>query len=201
VEFPPTSDARQIAQGLMRVAMALRHEGYRVRERSGLSVTQSQIALLLAARGPMRVGDIARELGVTSPTASDSIASLERKGLVQRADLPGDARAKRIALTVAGETLVHTNDDAPLADVVARLSAEEREGLLAGLVAVIGELARDGTIAPARMCVGCAWFRPNQAPGTVTPHMCGFIDAPIGAGDLRIDCGDFRARDLVATDA
>jgi DNA-binding MarR family transcriptional regulator len=185
----------------MRVAMALRHEGYRARERSGLSVTQSQIALLLAARGPMRVGDIARELGVTSPTASDSIGSLERKGLVQRAEVPGDGRTKHVALTREGSALADRDGDAPLADVVSRLSAEKRAGLLAGLVAVIDELARDGAIAPARMCVGCAWFRPNHAPGTPTPHMCAFIDAPIGVGDLRIDCADFRAREPVAAEA
>jgi DNA-binding MarR family transcriptional regulator len=193
---PPTTDSQQIAQGLVRVAMALRHEGYRSRERSGLSVTQSQITALLHSRGPMRVGDIARELGVTSPTASDSISSLQRKGLIERVVVSGNARATRVALTVAGTALAHVDGGTPLADVVGRLPQDHREGLLAGLVDLIGELTRDGTIAPARMCVGCAWFRPDDAPGTAAPHRCAFIDAPLRPRDLRIDCGDFLPREV-----
>ena len=47
----------------------------------------------LAARGPCRLGDLAAEAGVTQPTASDAVAALIRKRLIDKRPDPNDGRA------------------------------------------------------------------------------------------------------------
>ncbi len=48
---------------------------------------------------PIRITDLAKEMMVTKPSASNMVVRLERKKLVQRIPCPDDARAKRVILT------------------------------------------------------------------------------------------------------
>ncbi|MCL9782660.1 MarR family transcriptional regulator [Vibrio sp. S4M6] len=47
----------------------------------------------------VRITDLAKELLVTKPSASNMVARLEKKGLVKRIICPEDARSKRVMLT------------------------------------------------------------------------------------------------------
>lgn len=48
---------------------------------------------------PIRITDLALEMMVTKPSASNMVVRLERKALVRRVSCPEDARAKRVVLT------------------------------------------------------------------------------------------------------
>jgi DNA-binding MarR family transcriptional regulator len=48
---------------------------------------------------PIRLTDLARELEVSKPSATNMVKRLEKKGLVERLACPEDARAKRVVLT------------------------------------------------------------------------------------------------------
>ncbi|UGA54251.1 MarR family winged helix-turn-helix transcriptional regulator [Vibrio sp. VB16] len=48
---------------------------------------------------PIRITDLASEMMVTKPSASNMVVRLERKALVRRISCPEDARAKRVVLT------------------------------------------------------------------------------------------------------
>ncbi|MDB1123101.1 MarR family winged helix-turn-helix transcriptional regulator [Vibrio algarum] len=48
---------------------------------------------------PIRITDLAIEMMVTKPSASNMVVRLERKSLVQRVACSEDARAKRVVLT------------------------------------------------------------------------------------------------------
>jgi DNA-binding MarR family transcriptional regulator len=50
--------------------------------------------------GPATVGELAGKLGMTHQAASKSLAELERLGYVQRDRRPGDARIRRVELTM-----------------------------------------------------------------------------------------------------
>ncbi|MBY6197191.1 MarR family winged helix-turn-helix transcriptional regulator [Vibrio hangzhouensis] len=52
-----------------------------------------------AAREPIRLTDLAKELDVTKPSATNMVKRLERKGLVLRVSCSEDARSKRVMLT------------------------------------------------------------------------------------------------------
>lgn len=48
---------------------------------------------------PIRITDLAKEMMVSKPSASNMVVRLERKNLVKRIACPDDARAKRVVLS------------------------------------------------------------------------------------------------------
>ncbi|MGR5093429.1 MarR family winged helix-turn-helix transcriptional regulator [Vibrio maritimus] len=52
-----------------------------------------------ASLEPIRLTDLAKELEVSKPSATNMVKRLEKKGLVERLPCPEDARAKRVILT------------------------------------------------------------------------------------------------------
>jgi DNA-binding MarR family transcriptional regulator len=192
--LPPDEPlAQRVTTGLAKVGMALKQQAWAEAGGRGLTPTQGQVlALLRANPDGLRVGALARQLGVTEPTASDSVAALQRKGLVAKAPLAGDGRAVVVRLTPAGVREAAATAAWPdfLLEAVGELSAAEQAGFLRGLVTMIATLQQRGRIPVARMCVSCRFFRPFRHDDPVRPHHCAFVDAPFGDGELRLDCPD-----------
>lgn len=194
------STAQRIAAGLARLGQVARHQFWSDAGGAdgGLNPTQAQILLHLGRQkgSPPRLAGLAAELGITPPTASDSVAALISKGLVSKGPVAGDARGVAIALTPAGlaQSSRLAERSNVLADVAASLPPAEQAALLRSLMAMVRDLQARGAIPAARMCASCRYFTPyahTQPHGPVAkPHHCAFIDAPIGDGDLRLDCPD-----------
>ena len=92
--------ARRVTTGLAKVGMALKQHAWAdVGDRS-LTPTQGQALAVL--RASLRVGTLGDQLGVTSPSASDSVAALVPKDLFTKAPLAGDGRAVVVRLTQPG---------------------------------------------------------------------------------------------------
>lgn len=91
-----------------------------------LSVTPGQYTImsLLAAKADQSSAGLARRAGVTPQSMSETVAQLERKGLIERAENPEHRRILHISLTAAGSAL--------LAQCEARVDTLEAE-LLNGL--------------------------------------------------------------------
>lgn len=189
-----------IMTGLSRIGTLLRSEGWRQGEATRLTPTQTQILVHLVGRGPARVGTVAAEIAVTQPTASDAVAALTRKGLVEKRPDPEDARAVRLHPTAAGKRLARTLAVWPDALLAAAdlLDAEESAAFLKGLTKMIGALQIEGAIPVQRMCVSCAHFRPNIHSDAARPHHCAFVDAAFGDASLRLDCRDHVEADAPA---
>lgn len=64
-----------------------------------------------AARVPIRLTDLAKELEVTKPSASNMVKRLERKGLVLRVSCSEDARSKRVMLTEKARTSLESESE------------------------------------------------------------------------------------------
>jgi DNA-binding MarR family transcriptional regulator len=60
------------------------------------------LTLGAVAHGPLSVAAIARRRGMRRQSAAESVAALERSGLVERLPDPADARAPLVRLTGAG---------------------------------------------------------------------------------------------------
>ncbi|MCX6498380.1 MAG: MarR family transcriptional regulator [Arthrobacter sp.] len=126
---------------------ALRHSIYLVRRLDAdgeLSAAQlSTLKMLLdAVDDGVRVGEIARNLGVKVPSATEQIIKLERAGLVRREADPDDSRAVRVKLTGEGHAAVesaNTRRNAVMAGILGSLSDRERQALAAALP-VIGRI-------------------------------------------------------------
>jgi DNA-binding MarR family transcriptional regulator len=71
-----------------------------------VTLAQFRTLVVLGARGPQRIVDLALELGVTSSTATRMCNRLARKGLVGREERAEDRRAAWVTLTAVGRQLV-----------------------------------------------------------------------------------------------
>jgi len=157
-----------------------------------LSPTQAQFLIYLLNHDVelRRVSQLAREFDLTAATASDAVASLEIKGLVQREEWPEDRRVVTLRLTPDGKSLA-TNLSRwadPIKEHLERFSPDEREAVMRFLMGLIGSLQTSGLITVARMCVACKFFRQDIHPGEPSPHHCALLDVPLGRADLRVDC-------------
>ncbi|VDC26682.1 MarR family winged helix-turn-helix transcriptional regulator [Pseudogemmobacter humi] len=187
-----SAPAEEIAHALSRLALYWRAAGWRAAGAQGLTPTQAEILSRLAADGPMRSGDLARQLGVSAPTLTDAVSTLAAKGLAGRQPDPLDRRAARVVLTPRGAETAALLPEMPeaIAPVLDGLADSERAGLLRGLTLVIRGLQEAGAIPVQRMCLTCRHFRPHAHEDAARPHHCAFVDAAFGDGALRLACAD-----------
>ncbi|MFJ9848967.1 MarR family winged helix-turn-helix transcriptional regulator [Streptomyces sp. NPDC101150] len=112
-------------------------------ETHGLTPRHGAVLPQLLAGGPLTVGEIARRLQVSLPTASELVGGLSRAGIVERAEDPANRR--RVLLSLAEEFRPAFEEFAarrsePLLRALDGLSPGERAGFLAGLSAWVREV-------------------------------------------------------------
>ena len=117
---------------------ALRHSVYLVRRLDAdgeLSAAQLSTLKMLLDDG-VRVGEIARNLGVRVPSATEQVIKLERAGLARREADPDDSRAVRVVLTAEGRDAVESANrrrNAVMAGILESLTDDDRRALAAAL--------------------------------------------------------------------
>ena len=182
----------QLAAGLEKIGLAMKSRTWRREGRSGLGPLQRQVLTLLRSKPGQRaiVSTVANKLAVRLPTASEAIATLERKQLVRRRRDMSDGRIVMAQLTAKGNRSCTPSSRMPdrLAIAAEALSAPEQVVLLTSLVKVIRSLQEQGEITVARMCVSCQYFHPNQHGNADRPHHCDSLNIPLGDRSLRLDC-------------
>ncbi len=194
----PKSLPLRIHEGLERVATALRADDWASARAAGVNPTQFTILATLEGRPDgMSVRDIALQLGVSQPSATDSISALERKGLLFKTAAPCDRRSTRIVLTEHGlASLATAHATRSVAEQAAQaLDSQQQEDLLVSLVTMIRHLQETGTIPIQRMCVSCRYFEPYAHADAAQPHHCSFVDAAFGQHELRVNCREHETAD------
>jgi DNA-binding MarR family transcriptional regulator len=193
---------QRLAVGLTKLDLALRAQAWRIGESEGLTPTQGQILANLRSHpaSARRVSDIAAALGVTPQTASEAVAALVGKRLVEKRPDARDRRATALSLTPKGRSSAEKASRWPefLLTSLDALSPDEQIVFLKALVKMIRTLQVRGQIPVSRMCVTCRYFRPNAHPDKAEPHHCAFVDAPFADRDHRLDCADHEAAPLAA---
>ncbi|VXB84806.1 ArsR family transcriptional regulator [Arthrobacter sp. 9V] len=100
-------------------------------------LTAAQLSLLsMISDGGLRVGDIAKNLGIKVPSATEQIIKLERASLITRQPDPDDSRAVRVVISQAGTAAVESANqrrNAMVAELLQELSSEEIEHLASAL--------------------------------------------------------------------
>jgi DNA-binding MarR family transcriptional regulator len=187
----------QVVAGLEKIGLAMKSRTWRREGRSGLGPLQRQVLGVLRSQPKQlaQVSQIAEELAVKLPTASEAVATLERKRLVRRRRSSSDGRVVTVELSAKGlRALVgNPHKPGPLATAIASLSSREQASMLTGLIKVIRSLQEQGEISVARMCVSCHYFQPNRYDDPAQPHHCGYVNAPLGDMTLRLNCPDYEA--------
>ena len=182
----------RIASGLSRIGMSLRGLAWKWAAAEAVTPTQVDILQHLAeARGPLRLGEVAKALIISAPTASDAVSALEGKGFAVK--VPGqDKRALAIELTPAGRDLAARAVDWPvmLAKAAETLSTAEQSAMMRALSKIIRKLQSDGAISVQRLCLTCQHFRPFANGNNAKPHHCALIDLDYGDAGLQLNCQD-----------
>jgi DNA-binding MarR family transcriptional regulator len=180
-----TGLSQKIATGLSKVGLALKFQSWHAAGEQGLSPTQTQILVMLAAtKVGTRPSALAEQLAVKAPTVTDSVSALAAKGLVERTRDPADARASLVVLTAAGRARARASAGWPdfLAVAVDAMNDAEQDVFYRGLLKVIGSLQRAGQIPLSGMCVSCQHFRVGAR------NHCTLLDVPLPGPELRLDC-------------
>jgi DNA-binding MarR family transcriptional regulator len=124
-----------------RLRMTLGRLSRRVRQHGPQTLTSSQASTLasLESLGPVRLGDLAAHEGVTAPTQSRLVASLEHQGLLRRTPDSEDRRATLLAITAQGRRQLEqlrNERSAFLVEQLGTLSADQRVALVTALDAL-----------------------------------------------------------------
>jgi DNA-binding MarR family transcriptional regulator len=131
-------------------------------------LTRSQFCFLklIAANSDLKVGELARSIGVSAAATSKNLDKLERLGLVVREASSADRRAILLSASAEGRRLVRDYERhkaAQLAPVIESLGSE-KTGLLCDLLEEVcsGMLSRAGN--QRETCLRCAgYFRADCA--------------------------------------
>ncbi|MCC8402109.1 MarR family winged helix-turn-helix transcriptional regulator [Paraburkholderia sp. MMS20-SJTN17] len=188
----------RVTHSLLRLSTAMRSQAWEWAEGAGLTPTQGEILVLLMQRkGPMRLGEIARETALTAATTSDAVSTLETKGLVEKRRALDDGRALAVRLTSRGRTAAKRAAQWPdfLSKAVGTLRDEEQAVFYRTLLKTIYQLEAQNTIPSHRMCLSCTHLQPSKNPKK-TPHHCALLDLNMADTDLRLDCSVHETADV-----
>ena len=173
----PTSDL------LMRFSRIVAADGYD----RGLQPVQWQALMFLrsANRFSRTPKALTAWLGQTKGSVSQTIAMLEKKGLVSRQADAADQRVVRLELTPAGVDLVAGPPPALAEQMLGHLNDVQR-GQFAALVELMlrAELARSGG-RPFGQCRDCRHFERGLPGGA---YRCQLLDVPLGEPESGLVC-------------
>jgi DNA-binding MarR family transcriptional regulator len=155
----------------------------------GLSPIQIQLLLFVRFHPEedlRKVAYMAKEFNMTKATISDSLKTLEQKGLVRKKTDVEDARSVTISLTAKGEKIAQhvSNFTGALDSALGHLTPKERETLLVTLMRLSRHLLEDEVLAVERMCFHCRHYKGNFNNN----HYCEAYKKKIVAKSLRTDC-------------
>jgi DNA-binding MarR family transcriptional regulator len=129
--------AMAVVSNLFRASTSVRRRlENRVLAPHRLSWTSFVVLWVLWVWGEMESRDVATAVGVTRPTCTGVVSTLERRKLVQRSRGTSDARMVRVSLTPAGTRLIERlfpEFNGEEAALTAHLDAEQKETLAGAL--------------------------------------------------------------------
>ena len=121
----------------------------RDRPRSELQGASRAVLEHLALSGPLTIGEAAAHMRRAQSVISEIVTHLERDGLLERENDPGDRRRTLIWLTPGGHEALRRDRDVLstdlLAQAIARLQAAQADALIAGMRALIESAQPDDT--------------------------------------------------------
>ena len=185
-------DGRMIAWPLERLARVMR-----AREHAdGLNPAQREALRYLARanRFSNTPGALTRYLGATKGTISQTLMTLERKGLIAKA--ARDARAVRLSLTDRGREMLARDPWTVLAADAEELGGKTRRRTQRGLEELLARELKRAGLASFGVCSGCRFFREKGRDGDAGgPHLCMLFEAALTAEDAGRICIEHAAAD------
>jgi DNA-binding MarR family transcriptional regulator len=185
-----SADPRAAAELIDRLGRLLRAESHA----SGLNPAQWEALryLVRCNRFSNTAGALARYLGATKGTVSQTLNALERKKLIARKADPASARVIRLTLTPAGRALMARDPLQHLTAAAARLPATAVATVTGALEAMLAGWLRDNGQRPFGACRSCRHFCADAAEGA--PHWCALLRQPLSEPDSLAICAEHEPR-------
>lgn len=183
----------KIIAAFERISQAIRTLAWKTGNKLLLKPIQVQVLLFLLHHGKAgsRITSLAKEFDISKASISETISSLERKGLIHKIYPDGDTRNFNIQLTNKGRQAAKeaTSYAQALLLSVNRLGAADKQQLFAVLGGIISDLHASGVITVQRMCQTCKYY---DRRGEI--HYCQLLERRLGTGELQIDCADHQQK-------
>jgi DNA-binding MarR family transcriptional regulator len=112
------------------------HEFKHFMDESGLSPSQVGTLMRLHHFGPCGISEVGIHLGVTNAASSQLVERLVQQGLIERPEDPVDRRARQLALTEKGQSLVQAGIDSRrswMQALTCELTSAEQDAIIAAL--------------------------------------------------------------------
>ena len=185
----------KIIVSLERIAQAFRVLLWQESKEFSLTPIQVQVMIFLLYHSSekRKVSYLAAEFNMTNATISDTVKTLEQKGLISREYEPQDTRSYIIHLTkkgkdIADKTSLFTKE---IRTPVDSLHPDEKENLLLSLLNIIRHLNRSEVITIQRMCMTCTYYQSSEKG---QKHFCQLLNQQLHTTDLRVDCPEHEMK-------
>ncbi len=182
------NDANDVADLVVRLAQVVRSH----RHSGGLRPVQWEILRYLSHANAISrcPGSLALYLDTTRGTVSQTLITLEKKGLITRERNAFDWRGTLLNLTAEGRRAASSD---PLREL--RTAAEMIDGaaLGEGLRDLLGQMQKRGGLKAFGVCRNCDHFHPQVEAGR--DHFCDAINEPVSENNSHFICREFTSLD------
>jgi DNA-binding MarR family transcriptional regulator len=123
---------------------------------------------------------LTRYLSATKGTISQTLISLERKGLISKGPRPGQARSVVLGLTSHGEAKLRDDPWQQVSAMVQESGPKTRKKLAAGSQKLVNHIIKSRGLPSFGSCETCRYFREGGAPDDVKgKHWCLLFEEPV----------------------
>lgn len=130
---------------------------------------------------------LAEFLGSTKGTVSQTLTSLQRKGLLDKVPRPGNGRSLSLELTEKGHSLLANDPTVELETAIEALGPEAT-GLFRKLRHLVAALQVENRGRSFGRCGTCAYFCDHAEGGN--PHLCSLMNLPVTVAETSRICAE-----------
>jgi DNA-binding MarR family transcriptional regulator len=135
-------------------------------------------------------GALAEYLGATRGTVSQTLISLENKGLVTRGRCTRDRRVMRLSLTGKGERLLARDPFAEIQRAACNLDPQETRQTIDGLTKLLSRICEDRGLCGFGVCETCHMVRFDGDCADGRGARCGMTGDNLAPSELSKICVD-----------
>lgn len=190
-EYQTNNIEGKIITALERISESFRVLLWNESKQHGLSPIQVQILIFLSFHEDekRKVSYLADEFNMTKATVSDTIKTLEKKGLILKEYAPNDTRSYFINLTSKGQKTSNqiANFTQELQHPISKLDDQAQKDMLQYLLGIIKHLNKANIITVQRMCFSCSYYQKKE-----NQHFCKLLNQQLQSSDIRVDCPEHQ---------
>ena len=129
---------------------------------------------------------VTQYLGITKGTVSQSITTLQSKGLLDKVLSATDKRSVSLALTNQGQALVAQDPSEYFDQALASMPPQDLAQATQTLQTLLTESLKKAGNQPFGQCQTCTHFRSQVSNGQ--PHFCALLNVPLNEQDAELIC-------------